>query len=146
MQIPLIDRFRQDPESRYGVVWQADPEGASYTLMIPDGEPVWAEGGWDARPDEASYQMALAVAPDAEALQKEALAFLNGIVAFDTLKMDGQPFIIGIFCNAKTRQAIVELEWTDEVYCRFSVTFSLRVNHPQLPDNRTAVGMAFWAR
>lgn len=146
MQIPPIGRFRQYTESRYGTVWMADPEGASYTLMIADGEPVWFEGGWDARPDEASYQMALAVVPDADALQKEALVFLDGIVAFDKLKMGGEPFTIGIFCNAKTRNAIVELEWTDEVYCRFSVTFALRMNHPQLPDNRHAVGMAFWGQ
>lgn len=146
MQIPPLGKFRQDPESRYGIVWQADPEGASYTLMVPDGEPAWSEGGWDARPDEASYQLALAVAPDADALQKEALAFLERIVAFDRLKMDGEPFIIGIVCDAKRQRAIVELEWTHDVYCRFSVTFSLRVNHPQLPDNRSAVGMAFWAR
>lgn len=146
MQIPSIQKFRQETGSRYGTMWEADPEGASFTLMLPDGEPVWEDDGWDARPDEPSYRMALVVVPHADALQEEALAFLAGIVAFDKLGMQGEPFVIGIHCNAKTQTVIVELEWSEELYCRFSVTFSWRMNHPQLPDYRTAVGMAFWGR
>lgn len=146
MQIPPIETFRQDTASLYGTTWDADPEGASFTLMLPDGEPVWDEGGWDARPHEPSYQMALAVVPEIDAVKDEALAFLERIVNFEALRMEGEPFVIGIHCNANTQKVIVELEWTKEVYCRFSVTFSWRMNHPQLPDFRTAVGMAFWGR
>lgn len=146
MQIPPIEKFRQDPASRYGPTWEADPEGASFTLMLPEGEPAWEDGGWDARPHEPSYQMALAVVPHVDALKEEALAFLTEIVAFDKLKMQGEPFVIGIHCNSKTQYVIVELEWTKEVYCRLSVTFSWRMNHAQLPDHRTPVAMAFWAQ
>ncbi|HYW11950.1 MAG TPA: hypothetical protein VE871_08335 [Longimicrobium sp.] len=62
MHIPPIEKFRQDTAGRYGTTWDADPEGASLTLMLPDSEPVWEDGGWDARPHEPSYRMALAVA------------------------------------------------------------------------------------
>jgi hypothetical protein len=146
MQIPPIEKFRQDPGSRYGPTWEADQEGASFTLMLPDGEPAWEDGGWDARPHEPSYRMALAVAPEADALKEEALAFLTRIVNFEALQMEGEPFVIGIHCNAKTQKVIVELEWTREFYCTFSVTFSWRMNHAQLPDYRTPVAMAFWGR
>lgn len=146
MQIPAIERFRQDNHAQYGSTWEADPEGADFTLMLPDGEPVWEDGGWEGRPHEPSYQMALAVVPDVDALREEALAFLDGIVAFEKLGMRGDPFVIGIHCNARTQRVVVELEWTKELYCRFSVTFSWRMNHPQLPDHRTPTGMAFWGR
>jgi hypothetical protein len=145
MLIPLIERFRQDA-GRYGATWSADPEGADLTLMLPDGEPVWEDGGWDARPHEPSYQMALAVVQEVDGLKDEAVEFLARIVDFEKLAMEGEPFVIGIHCDARTGKVIVELEWTKELYCRFSVTFSWRMNHPQLPDHRTAVGMAFWGR
>lgn len=146
MQIPPLEKFRQDTGGRYGTVWEAAPEGASFTLMLPDGEPVWEDGGWDARPHEPSYQMARAVAPEADALKEEALAFLVKIVNFDALRMEGEPFVSGIHCNAAAQKVIVELEWTEEFYCAFSVTFSWRMNHAQLPDFRMAVEMAFWGR
>jgi hypothetical protein len=146
MQIPPIESFRQDSRTPNGKTWDADPEGAAFTLKLPDGEPVWEEGGWDARPDEPSYQMALAVVPQADSLKDEALAFLAGIVDFGKLALEGEPFVIGILCDARTQRVIFEMEWTKELYCRFSVTFSWRMNHPQLPDHRSPVGMAFWAR
>ncbi len=146
MQIPPIETFRQDTSSRYGTTWGADPEGASFTLMLPDGEPVWEEGGWEGRPHEPSYRMALAVVAEIDALKDEALAFLQRIVNFEALRMEGEPFVIGIHCNAEAQKVIVELEWTDEFYCTFSVTFSWRMNHAQLPDYRMAVGMAFFGR
>jgi hypothetical protein len=146
MQIPPIEEFRQDDRASYSTTWKADPEGADFTLMLPDGQPVWEDGGWDARPHEPSYQMALVVVQEADALKDEAVEFLAGIVNFEKLAMKGEPFVIGIHCDARTSKVIVELEWTKELYCRFSVTFSWRMNHPQLPDHRTAVGMAFWGR
>lgn len=146
MQIPPIEKFRLDPPGRYGPTWEANPEGASFTLMLPDGEPVWEDGEWEARPHEPSYRMALAVVPEADALKGEALAFLERIVNFEALQMEGEPFVSGIHCNAKAQKVIVELEWTEEFYCTFSVTFSWRWNHAQLPDHRMAVGMAFGGR
>jgi hypothetical protein len=146
MQIPPIEQFQLDPDGRYGPAWEADPEGASFTLTLADGEPVWEDGGWDARPHEPSYHIALAVVPHVDALREEALVFLAGIVAFDKLAMEGEPFVIGIHCNARTQKVIVELEWTKEFHCRFSVTFSWRMNHAQLPDHRTPVAMAFWGQ
>jgi hypothetical protein len=146
MQIPPLERFRQETGTRYGSVWEAEPEGATFTLMLPDGEPVWEEGDWEGRPDEASHRMALAVVPEADALREEALAFLARIVNFDALRLGGEPFVIGIHCDAGTQNVVVELEWTEEVYCRFSVTFAWRMGHAQLPDHRTATGMAFWGR
>lgn len=146
MRIPPIERFRREAETRYGPIWEAEPEGAAFTVMLPDGEPVWEDGDWEGRPDEASYQMALAVVPEAGPLKEEALAFLGRIVNFEALALHGEPFVIGIHCDARTQNVVVELEWTEEVYSRFSVTFSWRMNHPQMPDGRTATGMAFWGR
>ena len=146
MQIPPIEKFRQDDRASYSTTWEADPQDADFTLMLPDGEPVWEDGGWDARPHEPSYQMALVVVPEVDALKQESLEFLARIVDFEKLAMQGEPFVIGIHCDARTQKVIVELEWAKELYCRFSVTFSWRMNHPQLPDHRTAVGMAFWGR
>lgn len=127
-------------------MWAADPQGADFTLMLPDGEPVWEDGGWDAQPHEPSYQMAHVVVEEVDALKREAVAYLDGIVDFGKLAMKGEPFVIGIHCDARTQKVIVELEWTEEMYCSFSVTFSWRMNHAQLPDHRAAVGMAFWSR
>jgi hypothetical protein len=143
MQIPPIERFREESSHEYGHVWWTDPEGAHFTLMLPDGEPVQEDGGWESRPHEPSYQLAVRVLPEIESLKDAAVAFLARIVNFDTLALDGDPYVNAVHCNARTEKVIVELGWTEETYVRFSVTFNWRP-HPELSHTALPVRMAFW--
>lgn len=143
MQIPSIEQFREDNSHQYGHVWWADPQGAELTLMLPDGEPVEVDGWWESRPHPPSYELAMRVLPELELLKDKAVAFLARIVNFDTLALDGEPYVAAVHCNAHTEKVIVELGWTDETYVRFSVTFSWRA-HPELTYTALPVRMAFW--
>ena len=144
MQIPPIEQFRQNAGVPDNPAWWSDPEGAAFTLELPDGEAVWEDGGWEGRPHEASYQMAMQVLPEVESLKEKAVAFLARIVDFEKLALDGEPYVIGVHCDARTQKVDVELAWTEEAYVRFGVTFSWRMNHPQLPDFVWPNRMAFW--
>jgi hypothetical protein len=148
MQIPPICQFREESSHEYGHVWWADPEGAAFTLMLPDGEPVMEDGGWESRPHEPSYQLAARVLPEVDALKERGVAFLARIVNFDTLALEGDPYVSAIRCDADAGKVdqgkvVMELGWTDEVYVRFSVTFSWRP-HPELSYTALPVRMAFW--
>ena len=143
MQIPPIERFREESSYEYGHVWYADPQGVDYTLMLPDGEPQMEDGGWESRPHTPSYELASRVLPEVETLKEKAVAFLARIVNFDTLELEGEPYVSLIHCNAKTDKVILELGWTGETYVRFSVTFSWRP-HPELTYTALPVRMAFW--
>ncbi|HEX6042561.1 hypothetical protein [Longimicrobium sp.] len=143
MQIPLIEQFREFDSHEYGHVWGMDPEGADFTLMLPDGEPVEVDGWWESRPHPPSYELALRVLPELERLKDKAVAFLARIVNFDTLALDGEPYVSGLHCNARTDKVVVELGWTEETYVVFSVTFSWRP-HPELVYTALPVRMAFW--
>jgi hypothetical protein len=143
MQIPPIENFREEHFAEYGNAWWADPDGADFTLMIPDGEPVPVEGDWDGRPHEASFQLAIQVLDDLDAMREHAVAFLARIVRFDALGLDGEPYVSGVHCNARTDTVVIELGWTNEAYVRFSVSFRWSVH----PDGTRVVlpyRMAFW--
>lgn len=143
MQIPPIEQFREDNSYEYGHIWFVDPEGVNFTLMLPDGEPVEVDGWWESRPHGPSYELALRVLPELELLKDKAVAFLARIVNFDALALDGEPYVNGVHCNAAHDKVIVELGWTDEVYVRFSVTFSWRP-HPEVVYTALPVRMTFW--
>ena len=143
MQIPPIEQFREDIAREYGHVWSVDPRGVDFTLMLPDGEPVEVDGWWESRPHGPSYELAASVLPTVESLKDQAVAFLARIVNFDTLALNGEPYVNGVHCNARTQDVVIELGWTEDVYVRFSVTFRWRL-HPQLPHTVTPFRMAFW--
>lgn len=143
MQIPPVEQFREYSSHEYGHVWSVDPEGVDFTLMLPDGEPVQEDGGWESRPHQPSYELATRVLPEMESLKDAAVAFLARIVNFDTLALDGDPYVNAVHCDAKTDKVVVELGWTDETYVCFSVTFSWRP-HPDLVYTALPIRMAFW--
>lgn len=144
MQIPPIDRFKQENTTDHGLVWWANPEGADFTLTLPDGETDWEEGG-EARPHVPSYQFAARVLGEVGSLQQKALEFLARIVSFEKLALDGEPYVIGLHCDSDREEVVVELAWTEDVYVRFSVTFHWRLHHAQLPpDFVWPRRMSFW--
>jgi hypothetical protein len=143
MPIPPIEQFHEVDSYEYGSVWHVDPQGVDFTLMLPHGAPVHEDGGWESRPHGPSYELAASVLPQVESLKDQAVAFLARIVNFDTLALNGEPYVSGVHCDARKQNVVIELGWTEDVYVRFSVTFRWRL-HPQLPHAVTPIRMAFW--
>ncbi len=140
MRIPTPDDFRQESGPVLLSPWYADLEGADCTLALPDGGEPEEDGEW--RPHRPSYQMAKDILPDLEWLRERALAFLDGILSLDGLKLDGEPFVIQLTCDARAQRVTVELEWTNELYLRFGVAFACRMEQAEKSARYTPVEMS----
>ena len=140
--IPPIEEFHHQSGVAYGLPWSVDPQGAEFTLTLPDGDPEEENGEW--LPHRGSYEMALRVLPELGSLKERALHFLGRIVDFEKLSLDGDPYVTHVFCDARAERVTVELGWTDELSVRLGVTFFWRTRTlDQMPDWCWPIEMSF---
>lgn len=119
MQIPPIEDFRQQDGMAYGPSWWVDPRGADFTLSIPDGDE-WGE------PHAPSYRIATSVLAELDEITGKAVEFLDRVVDFRKAGIAGEPYLIGVHCDARTEKVTIEMAWDTNIYAAWSVTFFWR--------------------
>ncbi|HEX2203328.1 MAG TPA: hypothetical protein VHG91_08520 [Longimicrobium sp.] len=116
---PAMDDFQQPPGTWYGPDWEVDPDGAAYTLRIPDGDGDWM-------PHAPSYEMAVRVLPELEWLKEKGIEYLGGKVDLDRAGYRGTVEIVDVHCDQRRQRITVEMEWESQLYGAWTVVFSWR--------------------
>lgn len=120
MQIPPIDGFRQEEGVVYDLPWSVDPQGASFTLTIPN-----ADEGWE--PHEPSYRMAANVLAELDTLTETSVEYLRRIVDFGRMGISGLPSsLLHVQVDARAETVTISMAWDADIYAEWMVTFFWR--------------------
>ena len=136
MEIPPLDRFRQQPGTAYGPPFSVDPQGAGFTLAIPEGDETWT-------PHEPSYRLALLVLPELEAMTANAVEHLGRFVDFARVGIAGEPYLNHVECDARASKVTLSMSWETDVYGEWSFTFPWQQRDDGVPRWPWPTGFAF---
>jgi hypothetical protein len=139
MEIPSLDSFRQQDGTAYGPPFSVDPAGADFTLTIPEGDETWT-------PHEPSYQLALRVLPELEAMTAKAVDYLGRFVDFARIGLAGEPWINQVECDARAGRVTLSLTWETDIHGEWSFTFPWRERDDGVPRWPWPTGFAFRSR